>query len=677
MAYESNLTKGAYGSPKRNVDKATQDLLKENSIQNNILQSFKDFANNVLKQKIFQRQSDAAVDKQAETLNNAMNMAGSSGFTHIDESVVNLWNGKIDDFYTIKNAMHNGDISRREGNRELQKIMAMPRKWANTVKVLATNKKLYDEAKKNGTLSSLGSIENKSILDGNQWDVSEQGGNFFFYQDGQEIDGVQMPPSVVNGNALLAADAAGQEMFQEIVDVSALETSAYNNSFTPTDIKSKYFTTDEFRNGDIIPGSKNKSNNFKGEVFTNIPKDQAYTYKIMTEEQGKQARVDLASNGSLKPILNNEEIMPSYWQDKIPDGITYNAEGEEIEQDEQADPNSLSAFYDANAAEFEANGIGKKDWVNSSWNNVGKDLSEDVQSFIKNKQMQAATNYMVEETMKNNNDVDQTLKVVSKRTIKPEENVSPQESAAIIGSDGYKALETVKFVHHIFDDPATNMHALEGKEFKGKIISEARLNDEGKIQLYADLYKEDKMYVDEETNQPLIEHEQELLMTIDPNNIGQQKYLTEYLFDASAGKSAAARSAHNQIPTMYDNYDRQEKLANTLAKANANLRTKREREVAETNRKYSKYREVNRMTPGERDQYRESLKASPEYMALYREIMDTYGGYNEVKKDDPEMYQELQKVMHDSYKKIITARQNNQNELDAAQKDKLGNLKAE
>jgi len=677
MAYESNLTKGAYGSPKRNVDKATQDLLKENSIQNNILQTFKNFSNNVLKQKIFKRQSDAAIDKQAETLNNAMNMAGSSGFTHIDESVVNLWNGKIDDFYTIKNAMHNGDISRREGNRELQKIMAMPRKWANTVKVLATNKKLYDEAKKNGTLSSLGSIENKSILDGNKWDVSEQGGNFFFYQGEQEIDGVKMPKSVVNGNALIAADAAGQEMFEEIVDVSALETSAYNNSFTPTDIKSKYFTTDEFRNGDIIPGSKNKSNNFKGEVFTNIPEGQAYTYKIMTEDQGKQARADLASNGSLKPILNNEEIMPSYWQDKIPDGITYNAEGEEIDQNEQADPNSLSAFYDAHAEEFEANGIDKKDWVNSSWNNVGKDLSEDVQSFIKNKQMQAATNYMVEETMKNNNDVDQTLKVVSKRTIKPDENVSPQESAAKIGSDGYKALETVKFVHHIFDDPATNMHALEGREFKGKIISEVKLNDDGKIQLFADQYKEDKMYVDEETGEPLIEHEQDLLMEIDPNNIGQQKYLTEYLFNASAGNSVSARSAYNQIPTMYDNYDRQEKLANTLAKANANLKTKREREIAETNRKYIKYREVNRMTDDERAQYRESLKTSPEYMKIYRNIIDTYGGYNEVKKEDPEMYLELQKIMHDSYKKIITNRQNKQNELDNSQKTELDKLKSE
>lgn len=669
MAYESNLTKGAYGNPKKiDVSKATQDLLKENSIQNNLLKGFNSWISNVMQQKRFHDQSIKADEKQIETMTKSMNMAGSSGFAHIDKSVTNLWNEQVDNFYTIKNAMHKGTISRREGNRELQKIMSLPKKWSDTVKVLAKNKQLYDEAKRNGTLSSLGSIENKSILEGNLWDVTEQGGNFFFYQGEQTIDGVNMPKSVVNGNALLAADASGQEMFEEIVDVSALETSAYNNSFTPTDIKSKYFTVDEFRNGHIIPGSKNKSNNFKGEVFTNIPKDQAYTYKIMTEDQGKQARADLASNGTLKPILNNPTIMPSYWQDHIPDGS--------LEEGAENDPNSLASFYDENAGAFDEKNITKEQWVNTSWNNFGKDLPEETQSFLKEQQMKAATNYMVEETMKNNNDVDQTLKVVSKRTIKEDENLSPQQSAAIIGSDGYKALETVKFVHNIFDDPSTNMHALEGKEFKGKIISEAKLNDEGKIQIFADQYTEDKMFVDPETGQPLIEHEQELLMTIDPNDIGQQKYLTEYLFDASAGKSVSARSAHNQIPTMYDNYDREEKLANAVARANANLKTKREKDIAETNRKYRKYREVNRLTTDERKQYNESLRASPEYMTIYRDIMDTYGGYNEVRKEDPQMYQELQKIMHDSYKKIITARQNNQNELDATQQAEIDKLKS-
>lgn len=659
MAYESNLQKGAYGNPQRQVDKATQDLLKQNTIASNLLTTFKDWGNMVAKQKKYNDQLQAAEDKQEQTLYAAMNTAGSTGFAHIDQSVVNLWNGKVDDFFRIKNAMHEGVITRREGNRELSKIMAMPKKWASTVQVLAKNKKLYDEAKKNGTLSSLGSVENKSILDGNKWDVSEQGGNFFFYQDAQTVDGLEMEKSVVNGDMLLAADAAGKDMFEEKVDISELETNAYNTSFNPTDIKSEYFTIKEYRNGDIIPGDNPDKN-----VFTNIPEDQAYTYKIMTKDQSDQARADLASNGSLTAILNNESIMPSYWQDSIPDG----GEGQD------SDPNSLSAFYDQHEKEFSDKNITKEDWVNSSWNNFGSDLDEDTVNFLKEKQKAAAMNFMVEETMNKNADVDQTLKMVSKRTIKDEEATNSSTDANNMGTDGFAALETVKYVHNVFEDLPTNMSTLKGRRFNGKIISDVKLED-GELKLYAETRKEDLAYADED-GKPLIEHEKEELWSFDPNSIEQRELLAQYLYRANSGQSESARNAYNLIPTTYLKYNREKELEKNQIKLNKNIKTKVDKDLARQSQMMMDYRKTNRLNDKYRKQYYTSLRDNPQYMEIYKELKDIYGTnfINEARKDDPELYKELQSIIHETYKNTFIQQQESLLKPNEAQAKELDNL---
>jgi len=662
MAYESNLNKGAYGSPQRIVDTKTRDLLKENTIQNNLLKTFSSVGELIAKQKKFTEQSTKAQDKQEIALYNALNTAGSTGFAHLDESVLRLWNDKVDDFFTIKNAMHHGDISRREGNRELAKIMAMPKQWAEIVKVLAENKKGYDEAVKNGTISSLGSIENKSILEGNKWEISEQGGNFFFYQDAFSMDGVDYPKAVVNGNALLAANAAGKDMYEEKVNISEMLTSAFNNLTTPDDVQSQYYTVLAARNGDKIPGNK------KGEVFTNIPEGQEYTYKMMTKEQNDKTRVDLLP--VLQPILNNQEIMPSYWQDEIPDGE---------EGAEDNDQNSLTTFYNEHEQEFAEKNITRDQWVNSAWNYFGKDLDQETQDFLKQKQMQAATNFMVEQAMQENNTVDQTLKVMSKRNIQPEENPS-----TYVGPDFIKVKDVASLVQDVVHHPNENKNSLKGKLLNGTIIDEVELDPQtGKIKLYSDKYKLTPSVYDEEheKNNEIpkgysvgdeIPNEfdkdivKNLLYEFDPLNPEDGITLTELISRSYTGSSETARKALNNTRNIYLNLDRRYNLEKQREQERVNKELKLKGEMKDRAIKYKSQRNGMKnmaMTPAGFKAWTKALSKNAEYLRLKKEILELNSSIKEA-EGIPEFY-DLKDIEYSLWKSIATgeAAQNAVNNL--------------
>ena len=50
-----------------------------------------------------------------------------------------------------------------------------------------------------------------------------------------------------------------------------------------------------------------------------IPEGEIYTYQII-EDKGKiDGQAAMLSNGTLDPIINNDEIMVSTWQDTVPD----------------------------------------------------------------------------------------------------------------------------------------------------------------------------------------------------------------------------------------------------------------------------------------------------------------------------------------------------------------------
>jgi len=369
-----------YTNPQRVINKSFDAFIDGgNDIVNKVAKTGVEVADNIRKEKAYMQKQAELQSAQMQTMYSKVNEIGSTGNASLDENILAFWNEKADDYFKIKNAMDQGVISKQEGNRALAKINGLIPQFKEQAKYLAEQSAAYKQDLADGKVSSVGSIQNKNILsalgNGSNVGIIERGGKLYYYKPGE--DGEE--GSMINGGEMIAKAQVDENLYRTIPDVSGVLTSAFDKTYQPESLESKYVKTVDVKRGDPIPG------NTEGAVFNNIPEGEIYTYQII-EDQGKiDGQAAMLSNGTLDPIINNDEIMVSTWQDTVPDEW-------------------LAENYPDNP-----------ELVDSRWNDFPPDMSSEEKSQIQQLQRDAAKKYLAEKAYEDNASMDNKLKFMQKR----------------------------------------------------------------------------------------------------------------------------------------------------------------------------------------------------------------------------------------------------------------------
>jgi hypothetical protein len=340
MALES------FRTPQRVTDESVDRFLKSSyNITDAIARSGHQIVANVRKQKEDQQKRNAERDLQMQQMFDKANEFGSTGDAKLDENILAFWNQKVDDYFTIKNAMQTGKIGKQEGNLALARINGLVGQFKAQSKYLAEQTALYREDFNNGIVSSTSSQQSQNILGamakGGNVQLTEKGGTIYYYLPGED-GSVPNDGNLLNGQQLIANDAADKNLYDTIPDYSSIEESAYNNTIKPTDINSDYIIMDSV----VKDGYK-------------------YSYATFDETKRATAAEDMVNNGSFRTAIQNDTKMKSYYQDVIDDEFLV-AQG--------LDPDGAWMEYD-------------------------NDLSEDENAAIHDKQRKAAQLYMANQAM--------------------------------------------------------------------------------------------------------------------------------------------------------------------------------------------------------------------------------------------------------------------------------------
>jgi len=380
-----------FTNPQRVIDKSFDAFIRGgNDIANKIAMTSSQISSQVAQEKKFQATQKAALESEEQSMYSKVNEIGNTGNAALDENMMAFWNEKTDEYFKIKNAMDQGTVSRQEGNKALARINGLVGQFKEEAAYLATQSATYQEDLKNGKVSSVGSIQNKAMLNGlgsgGNVGIIERGGKLYYYQpEHTDADGNKVEASMINGREMMAKSQTGGNLYETIPDISSNLKTAFNETYQPNNIDSKYVRTITAINGQPIPGQP-------GEVFKNIPPGQKYTYQIIDDKGKVDGQEALMSNGILDPILNNSNIMPSYWQDSVPDKW------------------------------LEENGYGQ-DIIDSRWGEFAPDMTDEEKQDMTAKQNEAAKKYMAEQAYNNNADMDNKLKFMSKeKIVKPGSN---------------------------------------------------------------------------------------------------------------------------------------------------------------------------------------------------------------------------------------------------------------
>jgi len=386
-----------FTNPQRVINKSFDAFIRGgNDIVNKVATTQAEVTQNILKEKAYKEQQEMLENQQMQSMYSKVNEIGSTGNAALDENIMSFWNDKADEYFKIKNAMDKGVISKQEGNKALVRINGLVNQFKEEAKYLAEQTAMYKDDLQNNKVSSVGSIQNKNILNGigtgGNVGIVERGGKLYYYQpEYTDENGNLIEASMVNGREMMASAATGDNLYKTIPDISKNLETAFNETYQPESLESKYVTTIDVKKGDPIPGTD-------GEVFTNIPEGEIYTYQIIDDEGKQKGQASMISSGILNPILNNDNIMQSYWQDSVPD--------EWLRENGYTD-----------------------DIINSRWNDFPVDMSDEDKAEFARLQTEAATQYMAEKAYNDNADMDNKLKFMQKKSIpKPSSNKTSGKS---------------------------------------------------------------------------------------------------------------------------------------------------------------------------------------------------------------------------------------------------------
>lgn len=319
MALES------FRTPQQITDESVDRFLKSSyNITDSIARSGTQIVATVTKQKSDQQKRNDERDLQMQQMFDKANEFGSTGDAKLDENILAFWNQKVDDYFSIKNAMQTGKIGKQEGNLALARINGLVGQFKAQSKYLAEQTALYREDFNNGNVSSTSSQQSQNILGamakGGNVQITERGGVIYYYLPGED-GSVPNDGNLLNGQQLIANDAADKNLYDTIPDYSSIEEAAYNNTIKPNDMSSDYIK------------------------FDHVEKDgYRYSYATFNEDERATAAEDMVNNGSFKSAIGNDVKMKSYYQDVIDD---------EFLEANGLDPNGAWMEYDDNLSKEE------------------------------------------------------------------------------------------------------------------------------------------------------------------------------------------------------------------------------------------------------------------------------------------------------------------------------------
>ena len=355
---KKNMALESFRTPQQATDESVDRFLKSSyNITDAIARSGHKIVETVTKQKEDQQKRNDERDLQMQQMFDKANEFGSTGDAKLDENILAFWNQKVDDYFTIKNAMQTGKIGKQEGNLALARINGLVGQFKAQSKYLAEQVALYREDFNNGIVSSTSSQQSQNILGamakGGNVQITEKGGVIYYYLPGED-GSIPNDGNLINGQQLIANDAAGKNLYNTIPDYSSIEETAYNNTIKPNDINSDYIVMDHV----VKDGYK-------------------YSYATFNEKKRATAAEDMVNNGSFKTAIQNDTKMKSYYQDVIDD-----------------------EFLLANGlAEEVPDGKGGTKIVHGSWMEYDDDLSQEENDEIHAKQKKAAQLYMANQAM--------------------------------------------------------------------------------------------------------------------------------------------------------------------------------------------------------------------------------------------------------------------------------------
>jgi len=431
----------SFTNPQRIINKEFDNYINSGkNLTNNVAKTVGDMRTQIAKQKKYTTELQQSQDQADFAMRSKLNELSSTGNQILDENILAFWNEKVDGYFKIKNLMQEGHITRQEGNRELARISALVPKFAKLVKSVGENSANFKSDLANGNVSSVGSIENKRILDlvgkGGNVGIVEKNGELYLFtpQDGDN------EPAMINGSQLLADEVNGTPMYQTKPNLSEPGTAIFNAQIKPESLDSEFVEYIEVKKGDINPVT--------GQPFTNLEEGKKYTYKTITQKKRPEAIAKLVNSPAIATMAANDNMMARVWQDEIPD-----EEIEKIATEMGFDP---SLYKDA-------------------WHDYAEDMSEEQRAKLDQEQTAIMKQYLGTKFYNDNATMDNTLKFVKEEVYNPNEQNDK-------GNPYY--METVEDVYDFASNPIDNQNIILNTEINGKTVNDVVVDPEtGKITL--------------------------------------------------------------------------------------------------------------------------------------------------------------------------------------------------
>lgn len=461
----------SYRNPKRIVDKRFDVMLKgANRITDTMMQGVQQMTNNVIAQKEQVRKQQELVDNEMQSMYSMANKFGTSGDPLLDNNLVSFWNGKVDEYFQVKNNMQSGQMSRQEGNMALAKIKGLVPKFQKMFGYIAQETASYGDSLKNNNVSSTGSMQNKDMLatfmQGGDIQIAERGGNIYFFKPNEAVKGEADftlsedmktgNASMLNGDELIAMANQGTSLFNEKADISQLTTTLAEKISNP-DGPSPYFETIKLKKGSTDPFNP-------GRTIENIPEGYEYEYQTMIPEQREKLLLDMENSPMTQTIMSDDKRMLSVFQDDIPDNV------------DDSGGNGMS-IQEISARLIEESGLSEEEWLssmglsnmseleNSSWHEAPSDLTPEQETALSNTQDQIAKRFIAMKAFNDNIDSDGIGKLLTKNKIIDE--ATDSENAGT---------ETIDFDKGFSD--STIYTGTDVKKFKSLVPVEELINKE-------------------------------------------------------------------------------------------------------------------------------------------------------------------------------------------------------
>ena len=406
----------SYDNPKRIVDKRMQAMIQsggKSSIARTIAGTAKEMTAHIKAQKEQVAKQQAIVDNEMQSMYSMANKFGSTGDDKLDTNINGFWNGKVDEYFQIKNQMQDGKLSRQEGNLALAKIQGLVPQFKQQVQYLSQQTNDYATALKNGTLSSTGSMKNKemiqTLMEKGDVQLSEVNGDIYFFKPNEGQEGFdQTKNSFLNGKEMIGMANQEQDLFNHKADISQLTSTLANKVGTP-DGPSSYYETIKLKKGDPDPFHP-------GATIENIPEGEEYTYQTLKQDKRGDFISEMENSPMTQTIMKDEKRMLSVFQDEIPDGY----------ENGKIDPtatNSIAGILTAagidEATLIAEAGVNMEQMVNSSWHESPSGLTPDQEGKLKEYQDLVGKKYIAQKAFDDNVDSDGIGKLIARGTIKP------------------------------------------------------------------------------------------------------------------------------------------------------------------------------------------------------------------------------------------------------------------